>query len=107
VLPLVGAGTPEDPRRPMFVPLPPRPGDPPSRAGILAYTWQPSDDGRYAVVLLVAADRAAFAEVLAERDRRPDAKVFEKGRARRADIESELRRVKRDFDFEKFGVNVP
>ena len=60
VVPMTGSGTPEDPRRPMFAALPPAPGEPPSRAGILAFMYQESDDGRFALVEFVAADRSGF-----------------------------------------------
>ncbi len=105
VVPMVGAGTPEDPRRPMFAPLPPQPGELPSRAGILAFTYQESDDGKFALVEFVAANRSAFATIL--NGKRPDVKAFVRGVARRAEIETEFRRFKRDFHLDRFGVTAP
>src|SRR5581483_6304632 len=55
-----GAGTPEDPKRPMFVPAPSAFSNPADRSGIIAYKQIASDDGRFAIVELVAEDRAAF-----------------------------------------------
>jgi hypothetical protein len=107
VVPMVGSGTPEDPRRPLFAPVPGAPGEQPSRDGIIAFTYQESDDGRFALAEFVALERAAFTEILAERDRRADVKVFVKGEARRSDIETEFRRWKRGFSFDRFGVRVP
>ncbi len=102
---MVGRGTPDDPRRPLFAPLP-RPGAAPSRDGIIAFSFQTSEDGKLALVELVAPNRAAFAAILA--DRRLDVKVFEKGKARRDDIEREFRKHKRDFQLDRFpGVSVP
>ncbi len=102
---MVGRGTPDDPRRPLYAPVP-NPRAAPSRQGIIAFSYQLSDDGKFALVELVAANRAAFAAILA--DRRPDVKVFEKGKARREDIEREFRKYKRDFQLDRFrGVSVP
>jgi hypothetical protein len=56
-------------------------------------------------VEFVARDRAAFAPILA--DRRADVRVFEKGRASKALVETELRRHKRDFNLEQLRVLVP
>jgi hypothetical protein len=107
IVPMVGRGTADDPRRPMFAPVRGRRGEAPSRDGIIAYTFQESDDGRYALVEFVALDRAAFAPILEEKDRRVDMKVFVKGEASRADIETEFRSQKGSFDLERFRVNVP
>jgi hypothetical protein len=90
VVPMVGTGTPSDPRRPMFVPAPPvantqtgpstasanaaanpsdapaDPGAPPAatpRTGIIGFQYQLTDDGKSAIVELVGADRDALAEV--------------------------------------------
>lgn len=109
VVPMVGRGTLDDPRRPMYAPVPP--SQPPTKArpaaaprnAILAYSQQVSDDGRFALVEFVAADRAAFQAILS------DNKIvaFEKGKASKADIEKEFKKYKKDFDFEKFGLVLP
>lgn len=102
VVPMVGAGTPEDPRRPMFAPVPGKadPGE-----GIIAFSFQASEDGQRALVEFVARDRAAFAGIL--KTNRDDVKVFERGRSKREDIEKEFRKHKKDFNFERWGVMVP
>ena len=106
VVPLAGSGqSADDPRRPMFAPAPPAAGQPLSRSGIIAFAYQESDDGQFAIVEFVALDRSAFSAIL--NANRPDVKVFEKGTARRADIETVLRQYKRDFDLDSFGVRVP
>ena len=108
VLPLTGAGTLEDPVRPMFIPAPHSglntlqiPGTP-SQSPILGYTWVPSDDGKFALTEIVMRDRAGFKGILAA----PGLKVFIKGVNARADIEGEFKKYKKDFDATKFGVNV-
>ena len=81
VVPMTGKGTPADPRRPEYAPLP---SAGPTPTSIIAYTWQPTNDKKRALVEFVARDRAAFKAIL--EDRRPDVKVFEKGKAKKADI---------------------
>lgn len=103
IVPMVGAGTPADPRRPMYAPLP---GAEPAREGIIAFSYQLSDDGQYALVEFVARDHAGLAPILADKDLRHDVKAFGKGKAKREDIEKEFRKYKKDFDFSRFGVNV-
>lgn len=105
VVPMVGAGTPADPRRPLYAPLPPSRGVAPSRDGIIGFAYQVSDDGRFAIVEFVAHDRAGLKQILT--DKSPDVKVFEKGKARREDIELELRKHKKDLDLDRLGVSLP
>ena len=105
VVPMVGAGTPDDPRRPAYAPLPPSPGSPPSADGIIGFTYQVSDNGKFALVEFVARNRAAFKELLA--DGNPEVKVFIKGKDKREDIDKEFKKHKKDFDLDKFGVSMP
>ena len=102
VVPIIGKGTLEDPKRPMFAPAPlsMKPG---SRTGILAYQFETSDDGKMALVEFVAADRAAFAPILADRS----VKAFRKGEHKTADVETEFKQHKKNFSFEHFGVRMP
>jgi hypothetical protein len=104
VVPMIGAGTAEDPRQPMFTPVP---GEKPARDGIIAFTYQLSDDGNTALVEFVARDRAALAPILNDGPSRADVKIFEKGKDTRRNIEAEFRRHKRDFDLEQFALRVP
>jgi hypothetical protein len=104
VVPMVGSGTPEDPRRPMYAPVP---NGAPSREGIIAFTYQLSDDGKSALVELVAHDHAGLQAILADKGVRQDVKIFEKGKDNPADIEAEFRKYKKDFDLSHFEVKVP
>jgi hypothetical protein len=62
VVPLVGSGTWDDPKRPMFAPLPSQMGR--GKSGILAYYHEMSDDGQSAIVVFVAVDRASLQSIL-------------------------------------------
>jgi len=99
VVPFVGKGTPADPKRPLYAPWPPS-KDP---DGILAFYFQPTDDGKNAVVEFVARNRAAFQTILSDKS----ITVFEKGRAAKADIEAALKQFRKDFDVDKFGMVMP
>jgi hypothetical protein len=105
IVPMIGRGTEDDPRRPMFAPLPSDKSEEASSDGIIAFTYQESDDGRYALVEFVAKDRAAFEPILAEKG--ADVKVFHKGKDKKADVQAEFGKIKRNFDIERFRVNVP
>jgi hypothetical protein len=118
VVPMVGAGTYEDPRRPKYAPTGPlhnpqlapideaQPGREdlqPLRKGILGFSFVLSDDEQFALVEFVAASKADFKEIVAD----ASVKAFVKGKARRLDIESEFRRFKADIDLDKLEVSVP
>lgn len=102
VVPIIGTGTPQDPRRPMYAPAP---GDLGKPKGIVAFTFQESDDGTCALVHLVARDREAFKAIF--EDNNPNVKIFEKGKHTRAEIETEFRKHKKNADLDSFVVNVP
>jgi hypothetical protein len=98
---LIGSGTVSDPRRPEYTPAP---GTAPSRSGIIAWSFQITDDGQMAIVHLVAADRNALQAVLA--DTRPEIKVFEVGKATRQQFETEMGMYKAGFNLDTLRVIV-
>jgi hypothetical protein len=98
---LTGTGTLTDPIRPEFVPDEEERGRL-GRAGIIAWGFQVTDDGKMAIVHLVSPDRRAFARILA--DQRPEIRVFELGKHDRSVIETEMRKYKRDFDLDTLEV---
>ena len=100
IVPLIGSGTPEDPKRPMYTPAPSE-INPASRTGIIAFTWVPTDDGHRAIVEFVARDRASLRQILNDRG----VQSFLKGNGKRADVEAALKVHKKDFDINKFGVH--
>jgi hypothetical protein len=99
VVPFTGKGTPADPKRPAYAPWPP------SRDvnGIVAFYYLPTDDGQSAVVEFAARSRAAFQSLLND----STITVFELGQTKRSDVETAIRKSRRDFDLEKFGLVMP
>ncbi|MBZ5724832.1 MAG: hypothetical protein LAP87_07525 [Acidobacteriia bacterium] len=101
VVPMTGCGTPANPRRPQHAPW--SPSRKPSPTGIIAFSHVVSDDGRFAPVEFVAHDWAAFQALFTDKS----IKFFEKGKDKKDDIEKELKKYKKDFDLEKFGMVMP
>ncbi|MGH9675451.1 MAG: hypothetical protein ACRD44_19945 [Bryobacteraceae bacterium] len=91
VVPYTGSGRYGDERRPLFA----------GNEGIIQVTCEESDDSRSAVCEFVARDRKALVPIL--NARRADVKAFEKGRHTRAEIEAEIKKVKKDFDGGKWA----
>ena len=94
IVPMTRDGSFSNPRRPLFAPLNPDP------AGIVSYTYELSDDKRYAIVEFVARDRKAFAAMLS--DSRV-VKAFVKDKDKRDDVEKEIKKYKADFELGKIG----
>ncbi len=63
---IVGKGTFDDPRRPMYAPAPST-MQPTSRAGIIGFSFIESDDKKSALVEFVAVNKAAFQPMLGHR----------------------------------------
>ncbi len=102
IVPVIGSGrSAADPKRPLFVPAKPGAANP---AGILAFNSILSDDGRFAIVEYVVKDRAALPPILT--DSRV-IKAFQRGKGRRAELESEARKYRRDFNLDDFAVVLP
>ena len=104
IVPMVGEGTKESPKKPLLVDLP----------GIIAWKAELSDDRRFALVELVSKDRKilegaflnpAFAQARAQA---PGQMKFEhKEQGRGQSVLDEFARLKRGFRAERFGVAVP
>ncbi len=100
VVPMVGAGTADDPRRPLVMPRPSE-GLP---EGVVSMRFEESDDGKTALVEVVARDRKSLNGALAAYANRADVKRFDKGLARKEDIELEFRSRKSGFDLDRFTL---
>ena len=95
-VPMVGAGTWADPKRPAFV----------REAGV-PFRYQVSDDGTMALVEASPRNLAEMAKLagLAKNDAR--AKVFRPEKDKKSDVEAEFKKLKKDFDPESFGRLAP
>lgn len=93
VVPVIGSGTYEDPRRPLFAPAPGQ-----TVPGMISFSWKPSDDGKLAIVEYVMQSKEALQAI--QSDARV-VKAFEKGKSRLAEMETELRKYRKDYRFRK------
>jgi hypothetical protein len=73
-----------------------------SAPAIIAFASELSDDGQHAVVELVGVNRAALADVLADKS----ILAFEKSRVSQQEIEAAVRAFRKDFSLSRFGVAV-
>ncbi|MFN7919434.1 MAG: hypothetical protein U0Q16_05015 [Bryobacteraceae bacterium] len=97
VVPYVGAGTKDDPRRPLFSP---QDLSAAARANLLSVQCDESDDGKSAICEFVGRTRAALDPIL--KANRADVKAFVRGIHSKQAIEVEMKKVKKDFDADKF-----
>jgi hypothetical protein len=95
---LVGSGKRGDPIRAEYLPA----ATDATRRGILAVGVQITDDGKMAIIHVVAADRHAFDAIFA--DKRPEIRVFEIGKDSQATIEAEMQKYKKGFDLTTLEV---
>jgi hypothetical protein len=70
---------------------------------IIAFSYVPSDDGRFAIVEFVARTRSAFQPILND----PTIQTFEKGSVSNTVIETALRKYRKSFSLEQFGTVMP
>jgi len=98
VVPLIGSGKPDDPKRPMFVPSPAeqaaklRRGD---RSGVIGYSMQVSDDGNFALVEFVGVTPVDLKPIV--NSQAAGVKAFERGSATKEQIEQEFQKYKAGF----------
>ncbi|HVN78121.1 MAG TPA: hypothetical protein VMW38_03930 [Terriglobia bacterium] len=120
IVPMIGSGTYEDPRRPVYALTDQdreqlSPGE-----GILGYSFILSDDEQWALVEFVATDRKAFARILSDAkgeltdsespipfQYRQEFRVFEKGKVTRASVEKAFRKFKPNLNLDTLGVSLP
>jgi hypothetical protein len=99
IVPMVGTGTYDDPKRPLYAPKPEELSK--DGTGIISFNYEVSDDGKTALVELVARTPVAFKSIVEER--RPDVQIFRKGLTTKEEIESAFKVHKKDFKAESFG----
>lgn len=106
IVPIVGNGSLENPRRPMFAPLPSATSTA-DRTGIVGFHAAISDDGNSALVEFVAVHPVALAAVRAAANQ-PGVKLFQGSTATSAaQVQTEFQKYRKDFRFDRFILNVP
>ncbi len=110
IVPMIGSGTWADPRRPMFAPIPQQ-MTPGSRTGIIAFNSVESDDGKFALVEIVAATRPQMAIITSQTNAQlsavPGFQIFDRSTASAATVQNAFQPLKKNFDITKFRVVVP
>ncbi|WP_321477286.1 hypothetical protein [uncultured Paludibaculum sp.] len=100
IVPLIGAGTADDPRRPKFVPGPKEK----DKGDALNFRFTLSDDGQWAIVAFSTSHPTAENLKLLddiEGDKESGGFAADAAKARKSDLESEIRKKKKDFDFDE------
>ena len=111
VVPMTGAGTVQDPKRPMFTAPPAQSlaaentdaatSRSEANRKILAFQSVLSDDGQSAIVMFVARSRQAFRTILSDPN---TIRHFEPDKIAEKDLVQELRKYKRNFDLKMLRV---
>jgi hypothetical protein len=107
---MVGSGTWDDPKRPMYAPAPQQ-MTPGSRTGIIAFNQVQSDDGNFALIEIVAASRPQLAQITtpmnAQLSGTQGFQFFDRSTTSAATVQSAFQLLKKNFDITKFQVVVP
>ena len=110
IVPMIGAGTKADPRRPMFVPTPQQIFAA-NHTGVIAFNQVTSDDGNSALVELVMATKTDLATVKAQINAQvaltPSIQLFDRASTSPLTVETAFKLLKKNFDITKFAVIVP
>lgn len=123
IVPMVGSGTWADPRRPMFAPVVQQPvadqpvaqqagtqqTTPATRTGIIAFNSIESDDGNFALIEIVAANRKQLALITAQMTAAAvtGLQIFDRSTTPTATVQSAFQLLKQNFDITQFLVVVP
>jgi hypothetical protein len=110
IVPMIGSGTWDDPKRPMFAPVPHQ-KTPGVRTGIIAFNQVESDDGKFALLEIVAANKSELAPITApikaQLSAVPGVQLFERGSSSPTSVQNAFGLLKKNFDITKFRVVVP
>jgi hypothetical protein len=94
----------------MFAPIPHQ-MTPGSRAGIIAFSQVESDDGNFALIEIVAANKSELASITGpiqvQLSAVPGLQLFNRATTSAATIQSAFQLLKKNFDITKFRVVVP
>lgn len=92
-VPLIGTGKANDPKRPMFAPLPSEMKQ--DHTGILGFQMEISDDGKWALVEFVGATPKDLQDITDSVD--PNVKAFDRQKTSTEEIEAEFKKYKKGF----------
>jgi hypothetical protein len=108
IVPMVGSGTWDDPKHPMFAPLPQQ-MTPGNRTGIIAFNHVESDDGTFALIEIVTANRSQLALITGPMTAAAvqGLQIFDRSATSAATVQSAFQQYKKNFDISKFRVVVP
>jgi hypothetical protein len=108
IVPMTGSGTWADPKRPMFAPVPNQ-ATPGSRTGILAFNHVESDDGNFALIEIVTANRSQLALITGPMTASAvqGLQIFDRSTTSVAAVQTAFQQYKKNFDITKFVVVVP
>ena len=108
VVPMVGAGTYSDPKRPMFCPSPAELAtatEGGKRPWLLSFHFELGDDGQTAIVEFTAPDRPSLNAILRSTDARVT--IYEPNKITLDNLKQALQKVKATFDLERFHGGYP
>lgn len=110
IVPMTGSGTWNDPKRPMFAPVPSQ-MTPGARTGIIAFNHVESDDGNFALIEIVAANRQELAKIVTQINAQllgtSGFQLFDRSTTSQATVQTAFQALKQNFDITKFRVVVP
>ena len=106
IVPLIGSGKPDDPRRPMFTPSPAeqaakfKNGD---RTGVIGYSMQLSDDGKSALVEFMGENPSELKFIV--NSQAAGVIAFERGTATKEQIQAAFQKYKAGFTLSTLGTS--
>ena len=110
IVPMIGSGTWDDPKRPMFAPVAQQ-MTPGSRTGIIAFNQVQSDGGNFALIEIVTATRPQLALITAQLNSQLASvtgfQLFDRSTTSAATVQSAFGLLKANFDITKFRMVVP
>jgi hypothetical protein len=110
IVPMIGSGTWNDPKRPMFAPVPQQ-MTPGNRTGIIAFNHVESDNGNFALIEIVMATRSQLVQLIGQVNTQlagvTGFQLFDRSTTSLATVQTAFQALKKNFDITKFRVVVP
>ncbi len=102
IVPMIGTGTKDDPKRPMFIPPPTQVPTSAVHTGVIGFQMWLSDDGTMALVEFVGATPLDLQPIVTSTGQNVTA--FARGKTTQADVETAFQQYKKGFKFGWSGV---